>query len=54
MTTATTKPTGICPVCRRGFTLTKTGKVWPHRNGRTDIVDPQRGQRCQGSGDRPA
>ncbi|MEE6264935.1 hypothetical protein V2E29_04640 [Streptomyces diastatochromogenes] len=45
---------GICGVCRREMTLTKTGKMWPHSNGITSIVDPRRGQRCAGAGKPPA
>ncbi|MFL4491498.1 hypothetical protein ACJ6WD_09590 [Streptomyces sp. VTCC 41912] len=45
---------GTCGVCSREMALTKTGKVWPHSNGITSIVDPRRGQHCAGAGKPPA
>ncbi|MFF9309922.1 hypothetical protein ACF1BS_03335 [Streptomyces sp. NPDC014748] len=47
-------PRGVCPTCRRTITLTKTGKIGHHLNGRTSLVDPRRRQRCNGAGQAPA
>ncbi|CAL9649340.1 hypothetical protein SUDANB9_06532 [Streptomyces sp. enrichment culture] len=47
-------PHGTCPVCRRTISLTVTRKIGHHGNGRTSIVDPRRGQRCEGAGESPA
>lgn len=44
---------GTCTVCQRQITLTSTGKVGHHLNGRTSLTDPRRGQRCAGAGQPP-
>ncbi|MFJ4637631.1 hypothetical protein ACIP69_18655 [Streptomyces hygroscopicus] len=50
----TVKSKGRCGICGNEYVLTKTGKVWPHKNGITSVVDPKRGQRCGGAGKPPA
>jgi hypothetical protein len=47
-------PHGTCSACRRTITLTKTGLIRHHLNGRTSLVDPRRRQRCDGAGKTPA
>lgn len=52
--TAAVKPTGTCPVCdREGLSLTKTGKVWTHRNHTRDLGSGMYGLNCRGSGHPP-
>ncbi|MFE9382399.1 hypothetical protein ACFYMO_04045 [Streptomyces sp. NPDC007025] len=43
-----------CSACGRHYLLTKDGTVRHHLNGSSSVVDPRRGQRCEGVGKPPA
>jgi hypothetical protein len=47
--------TGICPVCKRGMTLTKAGTL-RHHGGEVGANgwSVRRSYRCDGSGQKPA